>query len=744
MSSIKEDIKSDIKENLRNSFEDNTGMLGQVLKERREKQEKNAGIEKEVAGVNHLTEAIKVSRSTLTQIEVYFTQISENFQAINKSFGVVVTLQDKENKTTKDQTATEAVAQKKASVGEITSLEASIDEGPGVLESLLNLFNPFDLLDRAKGKKKPKKPGDKDRKKKQEEEDRKKKQKAEQEEEDRKKKQKAKAKQEEEDSKKKQKAKQEEEDNRKKKLKAEQEELEKNKEKIRSEAESKSKAAKEKALKEGKSVKDAEQAGAKAAKKVVKKANADAVKKVARKFILAKIGKVVVKTIPIIGSVVAVGFLVDSIWDAIKSNNYTKVGAEAAGLIPIVGGAASAVGNAAAETYMELYGTDYLTDKANGVEGADAAWVEVNKIVAEEFEKAVKEALFPSVERSVVSAKAKTRAVKTRPESLDKEQARNALESGLTDKQLEDQFEGGRAALEKVAGAKPTQKQEAVAPVPVPPKLPPPPPAPAPAPPPAPLPPPAPSAKQAPVEQIREVVKPKAAAAASGIVGTIINALKSAGIASEKAISNILATIKAETGFRVRSEELTYKSPERIQAVFGKKRIPTLEFAQPLVGNPEALANEVYKNTDGNKEQGDGYKFRGRGFIQHTGRNQYEGIAKFTKTDVVANPDLLNDPVVATKALAWFFLSYKRKKIDQLEDISEVNKAVGFADDKAGTHAAERAQSATQIASSMNSGQNLETLSTQVASKKTDIKREQPNDVTVISVNETNRKRVAA
>ena len=704
MASFNEDVKSNLKENFRNSMEENTGIVGQVLKARRKKEEKNQQTQRELAAVEQTTQAIRVTGSTLTNIEVMFTQISKNFQAINKSFGVVVTLQDDENKTTKEQASTEAIVQKKAGAGAIAPIE---DEGPGALQTLLDLFDPSDLLDRARGKKKPKKPGDGDRKKQQEEEARKKKQ-----EEERKKQQ-----------------------TEREKAKAEQKELEKNKEKTRAKAEAESKAAKEKALKEGKSVKDAGQEGAKAAKKVVKKANADAVKKVARKFILAKIGKAVVKTIPIIGTAVGVAFLVDSIWDAIKTNNYTKVGAEAAGLVPIVGGAASAIEGAAAETYMELYGSDYLTDKANGVEGADAAWAECNKIVAEEFEKAIKEAILPSAEQSV-SAKAKTRAAKTDPRSLDKEQARNALDSGLSDKQLDEQFVGGRAALEKVAGVRQAQKPEAAAPIPVPPKLPPPPPAP------APVPPPAPSARQAPVEQIREVAKPKAAAAASGIVGTIIDALKSAGIASEKAISNILATIKAETGFRVRSEELNYKSAERIQAVFGKKRIPTLEFAQPLIGNPEALANEVYKNTDGNKEPGDGYKFRGRGFIQHTGRNQYEGIAKFTKTDVVANPDLLNDPVVATKALAWFFLAYKRKKIDQLEDMSEVNKAVGFAD-VTGAEAAHRQESATKIASSMNSGQNLETLSTQVASEKTDKKRNQPPDINIVKINDTNTKKVA-
>ena len=164
-------------------------------------------------------------------------------------------------------------------------------------------------------------------------------------------------------------------------------------------------------------------------------------------------------------------------WDALSTKNYTQVGAEVVGLVPIAGGLAGAILGATGETYKELYGTDYATDRANGVEGADAAFEEARKIVEEEFEKAVKEKLAPS---AVVIQKA-------RSESTVEANARIAAEA--------------KAQGKKQQADKQTQQPEA--PVPVPPQLPPPPP------PPAPLPPPAPSARQAPVEQIREVAKQK-------------------------------------------------------------------------------------------------------------------------------------------------------------------------------------------------------------------------------------------
>jgi putative chitinase len=186
--------------------------------------------------------------------------------------------------------------------------------------------------------------------------------------------------------------------------------------------------------------------------------------------------------------------------------------------------------------------------------------------------------------------------------------------------------------------------------------------------------------------------------------GVVISALTAAGLSS-KAQANILSQVQAESNFIPRSENLNYSTPEAIQKTFGKNRIPSLEFAQTLVKNPEALANHVYAKTDGNSEPGDGWKYRGRGFLQHTGKNQYESIKKYTGIDVVTNPDLLNDPAVAAKAIPWFFLNYKKKKPEQLENISEVNKAVGFADTD-GSKAIKRAEMAEQFQS-----QDLQALS---------------------------------
>jgi hypothetical protein len=92
--------------------------------------------------------------------------------------------------------------------------------------------------------------------------------------------------------------------------------------------------------------------------------------------------------------------------------------------------------------------------------------------------------------------------------------------------------------------------------------------------------------------------------------------------------------------------------------------------------------NKVYdgRKNLGNTTPGDGYKYRGRGFLQITGRDAYQSFKKYSGIDVVSNPDLLNEPEVAAKSIPWFFLVYKNKKVNEFEDIKSVSSTVGFAD----------------------------------------------------------------
>lgn len=100
-------------------------------------------------------------------------------------------------------------------------------------------------------------------------------------------------------------------------------------------------------------------------------------------------------------------------------------------------------------------------------------------------------------------------------------------------------------------------------------------------------------------------------------------------------------------------EDLSY-SAERLCAVW-PKRFPTLDAAQPYARNPEALANKVYGGRMGNTQPGDGHRYRGRGLVMVTGRDNYAAIERMSGLSVVANPDLLAQPLPALQAsVAWW------------------------------------------------------------------------------------------
>ena len=107
-------------------------------------------------------------------------------------------------------------------------------------------------------------------------------------------------------------------------------------------------------------------------------------------------------------------------------------------------------------------------------------------------------------------------------------------------------------------------------------------------------------------------------------------------------------------GFKATSENLNY-SAKGLMGIF-KKYFPTEALANAYQRNPQKIANKVYANRmlNGDEASGDGYKFRGRGYIQLTGRDNYTQFGKAIGEDIPSNPD-----VVATKypllSAAWFW-----------------------------------------------------------------------------------------
>ena len=101
-------------------------------------------------------------------------------------------------------------------------------------------------------------------------------------------------------------------------------------------------------------------------------------------------------------------------------------------------------------------------------------------------------------------------------------------------------------------------------------------------------------------------------------------------------------------------ENLFYSRPERIQQVW-PSRFPSLNDAARVARNPEALANIVYADRMGNTQPGDGWRFRGRGLFQLTGRENYARAGAALGLDLEAHPELVALPPAAGLTAAWYW-----------------------------------------------------------------------------------------
>ena len=108
-------------------------------------------------------------------------------------------------------------------------------------------------------------------------------------------------------------------------------------------------------------------------------------------------------------------------------------------------------------------------------------------------------------------------------------------------------------------------------------------------------------------------------------------------------------------GFKTFSENLNYGA-KGLRSIFGKY-FPTDALARAYERQPQKIANRVYANRMGNgpESSGDGWKYRGRGALQLTGKDNYQAFANYVKRpDIMDNPDLVATELCFESAL-WFF-----------------------------------------------------------------------------------------
>lgn len=144
------------------------------------------------------------------------------------------------------------------------------------------------------------------------------------------------------------------------------------------------------------------------------------------------------------------------------------------------------------------------------------------------------------------------------------------------------------------------------------------------------------------------------------------DAMDAAGITDNELRAGIVAIAGGESGFTPHTEMgYAHTSNARIRQIFGARiaHYPDAELDH-IKSDDEIFFNLVYggafgQRNLGNTQPGDGFKFRGRGVFQLTGRGNYQALGTKIGIDLLSDPDLANDPTVSAKiAVAYILMRY--------------------------------------------------------------------------------------
>lgn len=132
---------------------------------------------------------------------------------------------------------------------------------------------------------------------------------------------------------------------------------------------------------------------------------------------------------------------------------------------------------------------------------------------------------------------------------------------------------------------------------------------------------------------------------------------QTSSVTTQRRLCHFMGQIFVETGgFASMVESLRYRDPKRLDALF--KAVRGIEDARALIRLGEvAIANRVYSNRlgNGNEASGDGWRYRGSGYKQLTGRSNYREIGNIVGMDIESNPELAREPRAAARIAFAFW-----------------------------------------------------------------------------------------
>lgn len=159
-------------------------------------------------------------------------------------------------------------------------------------------------------------------------------------------------------------------------------------------------------------------------------------------------------------------------------------------------------------------------------------------------------------------------------------------------------------------------------------------------------------------------------------------AMQKHGINTPLRQAHFLAQVGHESGgFRYVEENLNYQYGALL-AMFGSRitKEQAMKYGRTSehAANKQMIANIIYANRIGNGDtaSGDGYRYRGRGLIQITGKSNYRDLVQPLGVDVVANPDLLADYKLAAESAAAWWKIHGLNEIADADDVGRITRVI--------------------------------------------------------------------
>ncbi len=155
-------------------------------------------------------------------------------------------------------------------------------------------------------------------------------------------------------------------------------------------------------------------------------------------------------------------------------------------------------------------------------------------------------------------------------------------------------------------------------------------------------------------------------------------ARQASSVTTARRLCHFLGQVFVETGgFSAMEENLNYRKPDRLDAIFSV--VKGLEDAKALIARgPEAIGNRVYANWLGNGDEasGDGWRYRGSGYKQLTGRNNYRDIGAMVGMDLQGSPEMAREPEAAAKVAFAFWDARGCSPLADKGDLEGVTKKI--------------------------------------------------------------------